>query len=82
MRLNELKRAMQLAEDYENVDLSKEDIEVFVGFGLSDFKPVYVTIRQVARLIRWQAQLWNGEWDSEALQEIANYGRKRFKIIG
>lgn len=46
------------------------DLSVFDGFGLRDFKPVYVPMSQVVALIRWQAKQFNGEFDQAALQEI------------
>ena len=80
MNKNELSQAFDLARS--KADLSQEDDSVFMGFGLPDFKPVYVTIGQVARLIRWQCGQFNGGWDSHNLQQIAFFGRKRFTIIG
>ena len=76
----ELAKAFEIAKS--DVDLLQEDISIFDGFGLVDFSPVVVTVRQVARLIRWQCGLFNGGWDSNNLQEIAFFGRKRFNIIG
>ena len=80
MNKNELSQAFDLARS--KADLSQENIDIFDGFGLDEFKSVYVTIGQVARLIRWQCGCFDGSWDSHNLQEIAFFGRKRFTIIG
>ena len=79
----EFAKALKIAKDIDNQpDLTDTDIDIFSGFGLNGFKPVYVTLRQIARLIRYQALYWSGEWDSEALNEIGNLGKKRFIVIG
>lgn len=80
MRLAEFKRAFQIAKDKE-IDINLSEIDVFSGFGLPDFKPVSVTINQIAGLIRWQAHCLDGSWNNEALEEIRNLGRKRFLIL-
>ena len=36
----------------------------------------------VAKTIRWQALMMNGEWDAEALNEVAEAGRKNFLVLG
>jgi len=79
MTKDEFKEAFALAES--QADLSEADIDVFCGFANGGYGPVYVTIQQVARLIRWQAQYLNGQWDNEALREIAERGRGRFQIV-
>ena len=56
--------------------------EEFDGFAAFDFRPIVTTLANVAALIRWQALQWNGQLDHEALQEIADYGRTKFQIIG
>ena len=80
MTTKELTAAFIVAKN-KYVDLTNEDIDIFYGFGLKDFKPVYVTINQVAKLIRWQAGTFNGGWDADAINEIGYFGRKRFLII-
>jgi hypothetical protein len=35
----------------------------------------------VAKLIRWQAMQFNGEWNAEALNEVATIGRKKFMVL-
>lgn len=60
-----------------------EDISIFDGFGLPDFKGVVCTLRQVAFLIRWQCvDILGRGMDSVALNEIANVGRWKFNIVG
>lgn len=79
MTKDQLSQSLALA--LSDADLSKED-EPFMGFGLPDFQPLVCTIPQVARLIRWQCIRLNGSIDSEALNEIADAGRKKFQIVG
>ncbi len=76
----ELSKAMELAQSDEEIGLL--DTDIFHGFGLPDFKQVFCTTLQLAQLIRWQCFQMNGGIDSEALQEIANMGRKRFMVVG
>jgi len=81
MTKKEFSDAYTIAMSNEKIDMLAEPIDVFDGFGLENFIPVYVTLRQVARLIRYQAVYLNGGIDTEKLQEVANCGRKLFKII-
>ena len=80
MNRAQFKKAIDLA--MSKAELSLVDFDVFFGFGLDDFKPVYCTIEQVARLIRWQALYLDGGIDQEALDEIAAAGRSKFIICG
>jgi len=79
MNKKEFCEAVAIAKS--DADLTKEDTNMFLGFGLVDFEPVTVTLKQVAHLIRWQAQYMNGQWDEYALNEVRTYGRRRFVII-
>jgi hypothetical protein len=79
MNVKEFSAAVAVAKS--GVDLSREDIDIFMGFGLRDFAPVYCTVPQVARLIRWQSGTFAGGWDSEMMNEVAHFGRKRFIIV-
>lgn len=79
MNAAEFKSAFALAKT--NEDLSNEDISMFDGFALKNFTPIACTERQVAALMRWQARYFNGNWDSEALTEIKNNGRRRFTVV-
>lgn len=75
----QFRAAVELAKSGESLPV--DDGETFWGFALPDFAPVWVTIAQLASLIRWEALQFNGEFDNEALQTIQKYGRKRFQII-
>ncbi len=63
------------------IDLSTEDLTPFDGCGLSGFKPIFVTVKQVARFIRWQSLCFNGEVDSKELQDCAEIARRSFTLI-
>ena len=80
MTLAEFRQAFKLAQSDEEITENYQ--EVFDGYGLRDFQPVTVTIRQVARLMRWQAQYLSGGWDNEELNTIREVGRKKFLIAG
>lgn len=75
----ELSAALKLALTKEN--LSNENIDHFDGFGLRDFQPTTCTIKQLARLIRWQCFCLDGSIDQNNLNEIAFHGKKRFVVI-
>lgn len=79
MTTKEFKQAIQLAED--KTDLSGFDIDCFDGCGLLDFKPIFVSIGQVARFIEYQARYLCGGWDQTELQYIANIARRKFQIV-
>ena len=80
MKKMELEQAWTMAND-ESIDLSGESMVLFEGFGLPGFKPVYVTIKQLAKLIRWQCQYINGGWDLEELNSITRFGKRHFMIL-
>jgi hypothetical protein len=79
MLKQEFSEALKIAESHE--DLSKEEIHHFDGFALDGFGTVACTIRQLARLIRWQCFYFSGGIDADALNEIVHYGRKRFYLL-
>ena len=81
MTAEEFKQAFKIAADREQ-DLSEDALDPFFRFAMPDFKPITVTTRQVARLIRYQAYQLNGNWDSIALNEIRTAGRKKFIVVG
>ena len=54
--------------DLENVDMS-----LLLGFALTTFKPVVVTLEAVAKCIRWQAKQANGQVNAEALLECYHF---------
>jgi len=80
MTKKEINSAMTIANSQET--LSEVDISIFDGFGLPDFKPVNTTLRQVARLIRWQCFLMNGELDAQKFNELCYFAKQRFSIFG
>ena len=81
MTRNELSRALAIAYSDEELDETNAPISPFDGYGLPDFDPVYVTVYQIARLIRWQCFFWDGTLDNDEFQGIATLGRKRFLVI-
>jgi hypothetical protein len=77
----EFKQAFEIAKS--NKDLTNVDDSTVYGCGLPDFKPVYVTLEVVAKLIRWQCQYIFGDgWDMNELDNIAHIAKKKFLIIG
>lgn len=81
MTLTQFQCAFAIAKDF-NRDLSNVDDSILFGCGLRSFEPVHTTLEAVAKLIRWQALQFNGEWDAEALNEVAMIGRKNFLVLG
>ena len=82
MTRQEAQAAFAIADNKELRLYPDVDTSIFDGFGLPGFCPVYVTLRQVAALMRWQALQFNGEWNAEALDEVIKVGRTRFLILG
>jgi len=80
MTKQEFTAALAIAKSDD--DLRPVNIDVFNGYGLTGFKLVYVTIEQIARLIRWQAGRFDGQWDSTEINEIGRLGRRLFRVIG
>ncbi len=85
---NELSLAVAIAESDQTLDTfvgegsSQALNTTFDGFGLADFEPVTITVRMLASLVRHQCMQMNGEFNSEALNEIATVGRRKFVIVG
>jgi len=80
MTKQEMSNAYMLA--MSDKDLQAFETSIFDGFGLPGFEVVYVTISQIAKLIRWQCFRLDGSIDSEALNDIGVLGKKRFRVIG
>ncbi len=80
MNKQEFAKALALAKEDAKVPI-KTDISIFMGFGLKDFKPVSVTVAQVAKLINYQALMSSGAYDIAALNDVGFHGEKRFIII-
>ena len=79
MTRQQLETAVRLA--LSRTDLELADLAMFDGFGLPDFRPVTVTTRALAMLIRWQCVQLNGQLNAESLDEIATLGRRRFAVV-
>jgi hypothetical protein len=80
MTLVQFQKAFAIANDV-SIDLSNVDDSSLFGCGLPRFKPVHTTLEAVAKMIRWQAMQFNGQWNAEALNEVAEVGRKNFLIL-
>ena len=80
MTSQQFKQAFQIADNFD-IDLTGVDNNNHFGFGLSTFKPIYTTIAAVAKTIRYQGLCFNGNWDMEAVNEIARFGKTKFIII-
>lgn len=81
MTKNEFNAAFNIAKNF-SVDLTNVDSSHMFGYGLPDFEPVHVTLEQVAKEIRWAALQFNGQWNGEALDEVAKLGRRNFIVLG
>ncbi len=57
------------------------DDSVLHGLLLPAFQPVTTTLEVVAKFLRWHCMMLNGEWDSEALNEMANALRRKVQIV-
>ena len=79
MNRTDLDTALALARS--KADLPTEQIDLFDGFGLRDFRPITCTVEALAALVRWQCVNLDGSIDGEALQEIATAGRHRFTVL-
>lgn len=80
MTKQELSEALKIANSEKS--LENVDIEIFDGYGLKNFQPIYCTVEQLARLIRWQCFQLNGKIDDEELNNLAYAGKKKFLIVG
>jgi hypothetical protein len=75
----EFKKAFALAQDVsQHLDA---DLSIFEGSAYSSFEPVYVTIKSVAALLRYQALQFNGQWDLQAVNDVAAIAKKRFRVL-
>lgn len=81
MTKTQLSQAVAIAQNKQPLPVEDNDLSIFDGFGLQNFQPVTVTVNQLAALIRWQALRFNGTMDAEALNEIAEAGRKKFMVV-
>ncbi len=82
MTKREIGEAIALAQsDIELPGMQDGALAIFDGFGLPDFRPVYVSLEAVASLIRYQTFYLGDGIDNEALNEIAQCGRKQFMVL-
>ncbi len=80
MTTTEIKLATAIAQD-RSIDLSKENMDVLCGFGLEDFKTVNVSLRVVAKCMRWQCQCMDGSWDYKQFNEDLPHYKAKVRII-
>lgn len=78
MTKDQFSAALTIAKS--QVDLSNVDDSILDGCGLPDFKPVTVTLEACAKCVRWHAVCLNGQIDSEALNDMRHWSRKRWLI--
>jgi hypothetical protein len=78
MTRSQITEAMRLAES--DADLSSVDDSLLAGCLIKGFKPVYVTIQVVARMLRDHIQ-FNGQWDTEMINELVPALRKLVFIV-
>ncbi len=69
MTAKEFKVATEMAKE-SSVSLPWELHNVLYGCGCSDFKPVCVSLKAVASLLRYQCMCFNGSWDESEYQEM------------
>lgn len=81
MTFKQFQIAYSIAKDFDR-NLSDVDDSNLYGFGLREFRPTHTTLEAVAKIIRWQALQFNGEWDIDALNEVIQHGRKKFLVLG
>lgn len=73
-------RYVRLLSIQTQEDLSKEDTTELDGLYLPGFYTKYVTARQVASALRWQALMLNGEWDQEQVETFKHFAMQRLKL--
>ena len=76
MNIHDMNEAIHIAKS--DADLDHLSISAFDGYGTKGFQPIECTIEQVAKLIRYQAQYMNGEWDHRAIDEVVMF-RNNFR---
>jgi hypothetical protein len=81
MTLEQFQAAFSIAKDLDR-DLTGVDDSTLYGYGLPGFKPVYTTLEAVAKIMRWQALQFNGQWNALELNDVGNIGREKFLILG
>lgn len=76
MNIHDMNEAIRIAKS--DADLNHLSIDDFEGYGRKEFQPIECTVEQVAKLIRYQAQYFNGDWDHRAIDEVVMF-RYKFK---
>ena len=79
MTAAEFKFCVAVAKD-RSVDLSGVDDSALYGFGLPDFVPVHVSIKAVAKCLRWQCCTFAGGWDERQFNEDRPSYLKRIEL--
>jgi hypothetical protein len=79
MNRPQFNEVMKLARNM--TDSLSIDISALMGCGLPDFKPVTVSKECAAAHLRWQALLFNNQWDSTELNETWQIFRRRVQIV-
>lgn len=80
----QLTQAMRQAEADSKAGkpFDHEAMDILCGCALPEFEPVTCTLNAVANLVRWQAHRFDGTWDEQEINDIANIGRRKFNIVG
>jgi hypothetical protein len=76
MNIHDMNEAIRIAKS--DADLDHLSISAFDGYAMKQFQPIECTIEQVAKLIRYQARYFNGDWDHRAIDEVVMF-RYKFK---
>ena len=79
MNKNEFAAAFKIAKSEK--DLSNVDDSTLWGCGLPEFKPVAVTLDQVAKFIRWQCFTFAGTIDAKELDDCHEIARRKFLCV-
>ena len=77
----QVNKAMQIAQDM-TVSLESIDDSPLIGCGTSGFLPVYVTLTAVAKFLRWQTIMFNGEVDMQELNNLRWILKHRIQVVG
>lgn len=79
-KVADFNKAVIIAMADVTIDQDKHPIEPMFGCGLTDFKPVEVSIEQVAGHIRWQAAYFDGTWDYQEIDNIKHIAKTKFLL--
>ena len=76
MNIHDMNEAILIAKS--DADLDHLSISAFDGYAIKGFQAIECTVEQVAKLIRYQARYFNGDWDQRAIDEVVMF-RNKFK---